>query len=879
MSLPSGGRLGPYEILEPIGEGGMGEVYKARDTRLDRTVAIKTSRNRFSERFDREAHAIAALNHPHICSLYDIGPDYLVMEYVEGKPLQGPLPLKEVLNLAGQILDALDAAHRKGIVHRDLKPGNILLGKNGIKILDFGLAKIEPAKLSQSKAAAGEATQTMPLTAEGTILGTLLYMSPEQVEGQEADARSDIFAFGLVLYELITGKRPFTGSTKTSLIASILKDQPQPLRTLEPLTPAPLERIVQTCLEKDPDKRWQSAREVKHALEWMEQNAPAATAMPEALAKKLRLWQGAAALVALIALAAAGWTYWPRSAEPAQVVRFQAPFPPNVTFSQYVSLSPDGHKLVFNAAGEHSGLWIRDLDSLEWRQLPGTEGAASPFWSPDSRFLGFAVGQELKKIDVSGGPPQTLCQTTIQVGTGAWNRNGVIIFGGRGAGGLWKVSEAGGVAAPVTKLDTSHGETFDALPTFMPDGKHFIYLRAGPPDVIGMYAGSLDSKPEEQSRQRIVAGPFAASYAKGNLFFMRGNTLMAQPFDPDRLTLSGEPVPLIDQVATTLSIGVFSVSPSGALAYLSGIQGGALQLTWFDRQGKTLSTFGQQSSDQSVRLSPDGRRAAVRDASPQVPGDMWTLDFERGVRTRFTFRQSVGSPAVWSSDGRRIAFGSGSGDDTIYEKDSSGSGEEKELLKEPGIIHVPSDWSRDGRFLLYSVLNRPNTGNDMWVLPLESPDGPARKPVLLLGAKFHEQQAVLSPDMHWIAYTSDESGRNEIYVRPFIASGPSGAPVLGEGKWQISRDGGTSPRWTAAGKEIVFQAPPTGTLKMAVNVTANGDGFEPGIPKLLFRAPVDFGWDATADGKRFMLSIPPMVQQSSQIPITVVLNWPALLKK
>ncbi|HJT87471.1 MAG TPA: protein kinase [Bryobacteraceae bacterium] len=514
MPLTPGTHLGPYEILAPVGAGGMGEVYKARDTRLNRTVAIKTSRGAFSERFDREAHAIAALNHPHICSLYDVGPDYLVMEYVEGKPLTGPLPLPQVFAYAGQICDALDAAHRYGITHRDLKPANILLGANGIKVLDFGLAKIE-----QTKAAAAGATETMPLTSEGTLLGTLQYMSPEQIEGQEADARSDIFAFGLVLYEMITGKRPFTGASKTSLIASILKDQPQPLRTLEPLAPAPLERIVQTCLEKDPDKRWQSARELKHALEWIQTQSPAAPA-PVPAKKTIRLWPAVAAVLAL-SLGVALWAPWRKPVLPAHATRFQVDLPQNVDFSQYVSVSPDGRKLVFNATGAQSGLWIHDLDTLEWRKLEGTDGGRSPFWSPDSRFLGFAVGSDLKKIDVAGGPPQTLCTVSQSVGTGAWGRDGVIIFGGLGGGSLRRVSEAGGVAADVTVVDGPHGEAFDALPVFLPDGKHFLYLIAGSPEVAGIYVGSLDAKPSAQSRKRILATRLAVSYVDGNLFFMR----------------------------------------------------------------------------------------------------------------------------------------------------------------------------------------------------------------------------------------------------------------------------------------------------------------------------------------------------------------------
>jgi predicted Ser/Thr protein kinase len=506
MALSAGDKLGPYEILAPLGSGGMGEVWKARDTRLNRIVAIKQSHNRFSERFEREAHAIAALNHPHICQLYDVGPDYLVMEYVEGQPLTGPVPLAEALRLAGQIADALDAAHGKGITHRDLKPGNILLSKAGVKILDFGLAKIEHAERPEG------ATETMPLTSEGTVLGTLQYMSPEQIEGQEADARSDIFAFGLVLYELISGKRAFTGATKTSLIASILKDQPRRLQELEPLTPAGLERVVLTCLEKDPGKRWQSAREVKHALEWIQAEAPPAPAPAPAPQKRPWLWPAIAALLA-VALGATAWALWPKAAAPARATRFQIALPEGVEFGGYVQVSPDGHKLVFNAVGSQSGLWVHDLNTLEWRRLAGTEDATvSFFWSPDSRFIAYAAGNQLKKIDVAGGPPQTLCSVMGAAGAGSWSADGVIVFGDRPFG-LRRVSAAGGVPAPLTTVDPAHGENLHVLPVFLPDGKHFLYLRSGTPEITGVYWGSLDAKPAEQSRDRILATPFAPQYA------------------------------------------------------------------------------------------------------------------------------------------------------------------------------------------------------------------------------------------------------------------------------------------------------------------------------------------------------------------------------
>ncbi len=866
MPLSVGDKLGPYEVLAPIGAGGMGEVYRARDPRLNREIAIKISAAHFSERFEREAKAIAALNHPNICSLYDVGPDYLVMEYVDGKPLKGPVPLNEALALAGQILDALDAAHRRGITHRDLKPGNILVNKNGVKVLDFGLAKIENASGMDGP------TKTMPLTGEGTILGTLQYMSPEQVEGKEADARSDIFAFGLVLYELITGKRAFEGSTQTSLIAAILKDQPRPVSELQPVTPKALDRVVQTCLEKDPDRRWQSAREVKHALEWISLEAP--TPAP---AKRQWLWQGVAAALAVIA-AATTWALWPKPLAPVKSTRFQVPLPENEDYGLWMAFSPDGRKLAFTTRGRQPGVWIRDLEALETRHLAGTENAQALFWSPDSRFLAFGGGGQLKKIEVSGGPPQTLCEAG-GIGMGSWSRDGVIIFGASAQGPLRRVSASGGVATDITAVNSQRGEGFHSSPIFLPDGRHFLYLLGGSPEVNGIYVGSLDAKPEEQKRERLLATRYSVGYtpsqdpAGGRLFFMRDTTLMSQLFDAGRLQLTGEPIAVAEQLGTSGYHGFFSVSPSGALAFRTGAQAAGFQLTWFDRQGRTQGTFGDLRPDQGVALSADGARAAVRDTLTGANGDIWTLDFARGVRTRLTFRQTFGSFPIWSSDGSRIAFAAGNTGDTLYEKASSGAGDEKELFKKPGEIKFPSSWSHDGRFLLYYTNNVPLTGQDLWVLPLEGD----RKPALLLGTQFNEREGSFSSDMRWIVYTSNESGRPEVYVRPFLASGSTGAPSLGEGKWQVSKDGGTLAKWRADGKELIFRAP--NGSPMAVDVSATGAAFQAGVPKQLFVLPPNVGdWDVTADGKRFLAAVPPG-QQTAQTPITVVLNWQAALQK
>jgi eukaryotic-like serine/threonine-protein kinase len=868
MPLSAGDKLGPYEILALIGAGGMGQVYRAHDPRLRRDVAVKVSAERFSERFEKEARAIASLNHPNVCTLHDVGPNYLVMELVEGETLadrikHGAIPLEEALRIAEQIAAALGVAHDKGITHRDLKPGNIILTPGSVvKVLDFGLAKTGGTPAAQSD---NSPTVTMGATQAGVILGTAAYMAPEQARGKEVDKRADIWAFGVVLYEMLTGKKLFKGDDLSETLASVIKEEPKLDRV-----PVKVQRLLRSCLEKDPKQRLQAIGDWRLLLD-----VGQVSDLPLRASGLRRSLVAAAALAILAALGVAGWMLWTKLQPPAQLSRFEVALPENVTFSQYVSVSPDGRKLAFNSTGQKSGLWIRDLDALEWRQLQGTENAVSPFWSPDSKFLGFGVGNQLKKIDVSGGPAQTLCTVaTAGAGTGAWNRDGVIIFGGRGAGPLWKVSQAGGVATPVTVVDQSRNEAFHALPTFMPDGKHFIYLRNGPAEVIGMYAGSLDAKPEDQSKERILAGQFAASYVNGYLFFMRDNTLMAQSFDTSHMQLNGDPFPVAEHVATTQSIGVFSVSPSGTLAYRGGAVSGDYQLGWFDRHGNAVSTFGKPGSDEGIELSPDGTHGVVRDAPTGAQGDLWTLDFASGRRTRLTFRQSQGSEGVWSPDGINIAFAAGNNRDAIYEKAASGAGDEKELLKEPGKVHVPTGWSHDGRFLLYHVNNASTAGADMWVLPLQGD----RKPALLLGTDFNEGVAHFSPDMRWIAYTSTESGRNEVYVRPFLASGPSGAPALGEGKWQVSKDGGSEAHWRADGKEIIFQAPPNGTKKMAVDVTAKGAALEIGIPEQLFQTPVDYGWDVTSDGKRFAVTLP-QIQQAAQLPITVVLNWPAQLKK
>ena len=868
MALAPGTRLGPYEILSALGAGGMGEVWKARDTRLNRLVAIKVSLSPFSERFEREAQAIAAVNHPHVCSLYDVGPDYLVMEYVEGECLPGSVPLARALELAEQILDALHAAHEKGIVHRDLKPGNILLTKSGVKVLDFGLAKINHAPAVDS--ASVEDTHAVALTAEGSIVGTLPYMSPEQVEGREADARSDIFAFGVVLYELIAGTRPFTGQTPANLVASILKEEPRPLFEMQPQTPRGLAEVVRTCLEKDPEKRWQSARDVRHALRLI-----AAQPEPSRPARSVRVWQGLAAAMAAVALGIGAWVWQPTA--PGSPSRFEASMPESVTPFDDVSVSPDGRQLVFTA---QDGMWLRSFESQEWRRLPGTEGATTSFWSPDSRYVGFTVGKSLKRVDTTGGPPETLATVPNTASSGTWNGQGDILLGswGGGSGGpLWRVS-AGGAATAVTEVDVARGEFVHTWPTFLPDGTHFLYFRSGPPDVEGMYVASLEVDAGNQSRQRILATGVPAVFANGHIFFLRTGTLMAQPFDPRRLELEAEAVPVAHDVRITwYSTGVLSVSGNGVLAYQKAASASrTLQLAWYDRQGKNLGTFGPPGSDRRVVLSPDGMRGVVKDAPYNVPGDLWTLDFASGRLTRLTFKKEAYSPGVWSPDGARIAYSAGQLGDTLYEKAASGLGDARVLFSQPGLRHFPTSWSRDGQFLLYHTENAPRTGYDLWALSFR--DG---KSHLMLGEAFNEWAGVLSPDMRWVAYASLEAGpTSEVYVRPFRVSGQTGQPSLGEGKWQVSREHGNWPEWRVDG-EIVFNTAPAGTATFTAPVNTSGAAFESGVPQRLPLPPiidVTSTPQSTPDGQRFLVDVP-QDQRASRTSISVVLNWPALLKQ
>ncbi|MFZ0784942.1 MAG: protein kinase [Candidatus Acidiferrales bacterium] len=909
MALASGSKFGPYEVLQPLGAGGMGEVYRARDSKLGRDVAIKVLPDIFARdtdrmaRFGREAKVLAALDHSNIASIYgleDSGNTHaLVMQLAEGPTLadriaQGPIPLDDALRIAKQICEALEYAHEKGIVHRDLKPANIKVAADGtVKILDFGLAKamdteMTPQDISNSPTLSRMATQA------GVLLGTAAYMSPEQAKGKSADRRADIWAFGCVLYEMLTGKMAFPGETVTDTLAAVIRADPD-WSQLPRATPTRVQVLLQRCLQKDPKQRIQAIGDARIAIDEILSGAPEAGQVRGAAVpvwRRVMPWALAALLfIALLSLAFVYFRATP--AAPATLVRFTVPLPQAKTSALTIpfALSPDGRQLAFEAEGSdgHYGLWIRSLDSLEAHALSGAEFASNDisifFWSPDSRYIAFSDSGELKKVDVSGGPPQTLCGTLGILVGGTWNPDGVIVFATARAGpiGLMQVSDNGGTATPVTSVDSSRKETFHGFPVFLPDGRHFLYLRGSDaPENSGVYIGSLDAKPTEQSLQRLLANTSQPAYVPpsdgrpGYILFVRDRVLLAQPFDARRLELTGEPVPLAEQLGSFQRYAYFSTSTNGVVVYRTGL-GGISHLTWFDRQGRALGTAGDPSAYDTISLSPDGARAVVSrsdDSSNPSNETLWLVDFSRGTSTRFTFGSSSAILGTWSPDGSRIIYASKSaGEYDLYQKLASGVAGEDLLLKSTDDKWL-TDWSRDGRFLLYQSTGQAPKGakEDLWVLPLEGD----KKPFLFEGTGPLSDNGHFSPDGHLVAYSSDESGRSEIYVRTFS---PATAATSGNtgGKWLISTAGGNEPRWRGDGKELYYIAP-DGML-MSVDISES-PVFRAGVPKPLFQSPPYSGyvsenhWDVTRDGQRFLFA-----EQNIQAPFTVVLNWPSLLKK
>jgi len=880
MKLEPGARLAHYEIAEMIGKGGMGEVYRATDTRLPRQVAIKVSGQQFSERFEREAKVIASLNHPNICTLFDVGPNYLVMELIEGPTLSerikdGALTLDQTTSIMRQVAEALEYAHEKGVVHRDLKPGNIKVRPDGlVKVLDFGLAKVAMAPASASGAEA--ATVTLGATEAGVVLGTAAYMSPEQALGKPVDKRADVWSFGVVFYEMLTGARMHKGDSVQEIMAAVLKDEPDLTKV-----PAQAHRLLKRCLEKDPNKRLRHVGDVMALLDEPPSASQFAIAAPPQAVKNKWLWPAISAAVLLAGVILVLWAPWRVATGPAQAVRFQVGPAQGMTFNAgaAMSVSPDGRWMVFPATGEDNltRYWLRSLDGVDVRALPGTEvGPVAPpaAWSFDSRWVVFAFGNKLLKIDIQGGPPQPISDFPGGLNGAGWNSEGVIVAGTAASGNpIFRAPASGGTAAPITAL--APGESSHVWPQFLPDGRHFLYERVSSnPATMGVYVGSIDAKPEEQSKERLLASDREAYYAPspggatGNLIFLRNTTLMAQPFDPATLKLSGEPVAIANDVDSfaNRNYGIFSVSNTGTLVYREG-NGVQSQLTWIDRQGNPAGTIGDPGDYAFPAVSPRGDRVAVG-MGPQASRNIAILDVARGTTTPFTFDPARDDFPVWSPDGKNIVFMSDRGGQSdLYIKPSDGSGMEQIFFKS-NEQKIPERWSKDGRYFLFTSFG-PTTAQDIWALPVPG----EAKPVALINTKFIETQPRLSADGRWLAYFTLDGSVPQIYVTPFAPGDGSGSGA----KYLISKGGGTRPLWGPDGKELFYLA--LNLQVMAVDIDTS-KGFQSGTPHRLFTASplaTQDGWDIDPSGKRFVMAAPPGTARA--IPFTVVLNWAAGLKK
>jgi eukaryotic-like serine/threonine-protein kinase len=875
MTLSTGARLGPYEILGSLGAGGMGEVYRAKDTRLERTVAVKVLPDHLSspealQRFEREAKTISQLSHPHICALYDVGHqdgvEYLVMEFLEGENLadrlgRGALPVDQAIKFGIQIAEALDRAHRAGVVHRDLKPANVMLTKTGVKLLDFGLAKLSepPAGVISGLSMQMTTPHGSNLTAAGTILGTFQYMAPEQLEGKEVDARTDIFAFGSVLYEMVTGRKAFAGGSQASLIASILEKQPESITSLQPLAPATLDHVVRKCMAKDPDERWQSAADIASELRWASETSAAAISPPRPVAADtrrrpaLRTLTGAA-LVVLGLAAGFGLSRVRRAASPVERSVFTILPPEKAELGDWTAMSPDGRSVAFPASIDGATtIWVRSLDSSSPRSVPGTEGAAFPFWSPDGRSLGFFDGDKLKRIDLAGGPATVLCDAPAARG-GSWSRDGTIIFSGQASTGIFQISAAGGSPKPATTVDKSADEITHRWPEFLPDGRHFIYYAyAATRGRIGIYLGELGST----RKDRVLAGGRRATAAPGRLFFAREGTLFAQKFDENRLKPIGDAVPIAERVWFTneyFGHSSISVSPNGTVAFREGRP--EKQQTWYDRTGKTLGAVGSARLWDEPSLSPDETRVSLDSTNPETNhGTIWAIDLVRGTVSPLTPEDTDANDSAWSPDGKSLAYRVNRGEEGEVRIRELASGRELVVMRSGG-LPGPVEWSPDGRSLICA--QQGTTGLRLWIVPL----GGGGKARLLLNETVLRQLR-FSPDGRFFAYASGESGQNEVYLRRF--------PPTDE-RWQISQGGGVEPYWPRDGKEFFYITPDRKMTSVSIRTAPT---VETGKPQPLFAAPTVFGrftrstYVVTRDGQRFLFSVP--VDQSRPT-ITLIQN-------
>jgi len=871
MALSSGFRLGPYEILAPIGAGGMGEVYKARDTRLDRSVAIKVLSSSVSEdpklklRFEREARAISNLSHPNICALHDVGHqqdiDFLVMEYLEGETLanriaKGPLPLDQVLQYGIQIADALDKAHRQKIIHRDLKPQNIMITKSGVKLLDFGLAK-----WSVSKTAGSESefpTREHSITVEGRIVGTLQYMAPEQLEGKEVDERVDIFAFGATLYEMITGQRLFGGTSQASLIASILSTDPKPLTTSPPL----LDYIIRKCLAKNPEDRWQCAHDLSTQLKWIA-NSSSEPVIAIQKEKRTRWYERLAWIAAVVSLALLAFFYASKRPPEISPIGMSVSPPENTLFDSTISVSPDGRRLAFvatNTSGKNQ-IWIRNLDSLNDHVLSGTDGAGYPFWSPDGDWLGFFADGKLKKITISGEQPEALCDAPNPRG-GTWGKNDVILFSVSAGAGIYRISSKGSTATAVTSPTQS--ETSYRFPSFLPDSQHFMFYAINNNITgSGVYVGSLNSK----ETHRLVIADSSAVYINGHLIYERAGTVWGQSFDPDHLKITGEAFPISEKPwydALITGLSAFSAG-NDVLAFRSGgVQ--KTSFVWFDRTGKELEEVAIPGVYFEPSLAPDEKHISLSAMYFQnISSDVYTLDLLRGTFTRFTFEPEAELTSLWSPDGKYIVYSSFPAGG-IYKKLANGTAT-PELLLKLSIFGIPEDWSLDGRYVSFSKLDFKTFTSDVWILPMDG----SRKPFPYLETKYFENDSQIAPNGKWLAYTCDESGRSEVYVQSFPSPG---------NKVQISTTGGVCPKWRRDGKELFYVSPDKKIMSVTIN---DGPNLEPGVPQALFQTQIASNIESrnhyvvTADGQRFLINT--QLKEVATAPINVVVNWSATLKK
>ena len=882
MTLVAGTRLGPYEILSPIGAGGMGEVYKARDTRLERDVAIKvlpshlSDNPEFRQRFEREAKAISQLSHPNICALYDVGNadgvEYLVMELLEGQSLaerleKGALPTEQVIKIAVQIADALDRAHRQGIVHRDLKPGNVMMSRSGVKLLDFGLAKLRASKvtreISELSSLPTELTPSRPLTEQGTIMGTFQYMAPEQLEGRDADARSDIFAFGCVLYEMATGRKAFTGKSRASMIAAILEHDPAPISSIAPMAPPALDRVVKTCLAKDPEERWQSAHDVKSELQWIAEAGSQAGA-PAVVASRRRNRERTAWLVASAAVlaAAAGWYRSLAAQRPAaRPTRLSLARPSDARLLGFNALtpSPDGSRIAFIGFGSNSRqtLWVRPIDTLDARELPGTEGARHPFWSPDGRFLAFFADGKLKKIDAAGGPVEALADAPSPFGA-TWGSRGTIVFEPHDLDGLFRVSAEGGAISRVTSLapaDEAH-----RWPVFLPDGDHFLFLvDANQTEGHWLALSSVSSGKVVHLTHVISNLGFAPP---DRVLFVKAGSLVTQRLDLKSAKLMGDPEPVGESL---LQIGDnhrfdFGASGSGLLVYQSADP--ANQFVWLDRTGKKLGTLGEPGRYGRFESSPDGSRVAFEKLDADGRNEnLWTLDLARGIASRVTSGKAADYAPVWTPDGRTLVFGSlrGGTNGSLYATASSGGGEDRTIFV---TSRGATAWTvaPDGKTAVFET-QAPATRADLWTIALDG----AGAPRALRATRFVETEAQFSPDGNWLAFVADDSGRREVYVRSM-----ADASV----QIQASTSGGGRPRWRRDGKELFFWGGST-LLSAAVSP---GPPLRIDAPQALFDLPVSTGdYDVPDNGQRILILASP--RQSAEASAVAVLDWTQGLRK